>query len=875
MGELSTNNFRRFHWMIRFIILVLILTLLPGTLLAKKNVINKIVIQNNPLAIQFHVTGKVPVKVIQLQAREVLVALKNVTLSPGLKVQGRQNPAIQNISVETLQGDVVAVVVKSRAPYKGLQSGFNKSGSLFAVTLGPGKPENPKKSQKNGSAPAPKAVKSAPAPPSPPQNPLPDLSGKQALTPEKKPEQSEQEQEKQTEPAPPPSPSVQAAVGPDKKKPVKLLTAPVYIPPQRKKSELKGDISDLVLEINGSGCESKEMEQALGLIRDQAHGQAFDLLDHAVLPENCLEPAAYLKAFSYYQSISKTDYALLITSERGFQDALVSFPDSRYLPFAYTAMGMIHMALKNPSAAEGYFNMVNQAYPHYSGLPEVFYHLARIHDANGNLDKAMAYYKQVFESPLENAYILDAGLGYGKALFEKNQYYDALAVYQYVIKADAKKLYQSPDLLLHLANANFELGLSKPAREYSMRVLNMFPEIPDRDLILTQVGDTFGMENNPHKAVQMYALVREKFPDSPGYVKASIGIARYLKTDQEKIDIYEMIKKRFPDDTYARIAMMRLAELYQKNREYDKCIQEIETLLLTHPTGLRYEAVKLMQKAYEALFEKQLKADAYTQVLNRYEQEFNKLDRMGSREISLSVGTAYLKANLHEQAFNHLMNAYKQYQKDTRSPELLFGLGLAMDESGRNEDALNLFAGFSQRFPKSRHRVEVLLRMGEIYREKEQFDRAAEQFKRAHALSADYLEKGEILILQSTLYERAQDWKQVALLREQAVKDVAAAPGNNYEALTKTYKALGNAYFNLTSYVLAADAFAKALSFSQEDREKANLGFLLGDAYQKGNILEKAKQAFEQVAGSNDSVWARLARQRLDTLELAETMINS
>jgi len=175
-----------------------------------------------------------------------------------------------------------------------------------------------------------------------------------------------------------------------------------------------------------------------------------------------------------------------------------------------------------------------------------------------------------------------------------------------------------------------------------------------------------------------------------------------------------MIKARFPDNTYARIAMMRLAEIYQKNKEYDKCIKEIEDLLSTHPRGLRYEAVKLMQRAYEALFKQQLKADEYTSILNRYELENTKIDKMGSREISFHVGVAYLRANLYEQAFNHLINAYKQYTRSSRSPELLFGLGLAMDESGRDEDALKLFTAFSSRFPEDKHRVEALTRMGEI-----------------------------------------------------------------------------------------------------------------------------------------------------------------
>ncbi|MCP3941223.1 MAG: tetratricopeptide repeat protein [Desulfobacteraceae bacterium] len=843
-------------------LLILILVSIPEIAVAQKIIIKKIAIQDNPLALEFFVTNKVPVKVIRIEQRELLVALKNAALSPGFKVIGRQNPAIAGISVETLDGDVVAVVVTSRLPFGNISSGFNKSGSSFLVNFEKQKtiePAIPKSPAKIGT-----------------QKPKP-------VQPVKKIDQESKKTAKKVAPvlkaAPQeiPKSGNLVAIPPKEKKIVKELISREYVPPTRKRGDYKGDISDLYRMIELSDCDSKQIENAILLIKKKLYQKAFDLLDQYLLQENfsCLEQAYYLRAYAYYKSISGEDYTRLFQAERIFQDVLVSFPDSVYVPFAYTAMGMINKVLKNNAAVEGYMNVVKQGYPQYSGMPEVSYYLAEIYSEKGYLDKAMGYYKQVFESPIENNYIADAGVGYGKALFEKKQYFNALAVFNYVVKLDIKKVYESPELLLNMANANFELGLSLPARQSFMRVLNLFPGIPDRDVVLSNVGDTYGMENNSERAIKIYELVRQMFPETQGYINASIGIARYMKTDSAKIEIYEMIKHKFPENTYARIAMMRLAEIYQKNGEYNKCIMEIEDLLSTHPRGLRYEAVKLMQKAYEALFKQQLKVDEYTSILRRYESEHTKLDKMGSREIAFYVGIAYLKANLYEQAFNHLINAYKQYKRARRSPELLFGLGVAMDESGRDDDALKLFAAFLKRFPKDRHRVAVLTRMGEIYLKKKRFALSVQKFKKAYIVSANYLEKGKILILESDIYEEQKNLKAASKLRAQAVKDFAAAPGKNYDILTDAYKTLGNTYLSLQSYVQAADAFSKALNFSTGSRAKANLGFLLGDAYQKGNIINKAKEAFEQVADNNDSVWARLARQRLSTLKLAETVINS
>lgn len=860
------------------------LVLLAGTAASGAPVVKNMMIKDTPFSVEFDVTGQAPVKVIRLSDTEVLVAMKNVSLASGFAVKGRDNPAIEMVNVERLDGNVVAVVITSKVPYGKIGSGFNTGNTRFNVTLS-GSAPSPEKvvasiPERKSEAEAAKApgmpVLSAPTPAVPEQTPAPGAVEKEPAPPQAAiPPQVSRPPSVPEPPTFPEAPDAKAEA--PAAKVGKLEKPPVYVPPKRSKSEYKGDISDIRRGEALAGCEAKPVLNALLLMKKDLYTEAFEMLDQYMLQENfsCLEQVYYLKAYAYYKSIPDKDSTRLIQAERMFQDAVVSYPKSAYLPFAYTAMGMIQYALKNLSAAEGYFNIVSQGYQDYTGMPEVQYHLAAIYDEKGYNDKALRLYEQVFQSPLENSYITDAGVGYGKALFEKRQYYDAVSIFNYVIQNDAKKVYESPDLLRFTGEANFELGLSREARENFIRVLNLFPDIPDRDVILAKVGDAYGLENNEEKAIKIYELVREKFPDTSGYISASIGIARYLDTDEQKIEVYEMVKKRFPENTYARIAMMRLAEIYQKNGEYNKCIKEIEDLLSTHPRGLRYEAVKLMQRAYEALFREQLKSDEYTKILNRYELEHTKLDRMSSRLIAFRVGLAYLRANLYEEAFNQLITAYKQYKRSERSPELLFSLGRAMDESGRDDDALKLYTAFSQRFPKDKERVTALMNAGRIYVQKNQYAKADKVLTTAHKAAVDPMERGNILMLHARAYEQKKDLHKAAEYRERAVQAFASAPGKNYAILSDAYKTLGNTYLALEAYVPAAGAFDKALSFSEGDRDKANIGFLLGDAYQKGNILEKAREAFEQVAQSYDSVWARLAQQRLSTLNLAEEMINS
>ncbi len=843
---------------------------------AQNNGIKKIRISPDSLSIEIFVTGPIPVKVVKVAPKELLVALKNVTLEKGFKIEGKQTTAFQNIAVEKLSGNVVAVILTSDQPYGEIRSKFNSSQSIFMVDLGTkeiakavaeAKPVSPR--------PGPQIKPTAPAEP------------QTAQIVEKKPSSKTAIAKEEQLPDPVKRSDIPEITAVDKinkggkaprlLKSVQIPEPVVYVPPVREASGYSGNISDIVQKIDESGCESGRLDSAVNLLRKKLYAKAFDLLDQYTMQENftCLEQASFLKAYAFLKSVQKEDYTRLIQAERLFQDALISYPKSDYIPYGYAAIGLIQKELNNISAAEGYFNIVKQGYLQYSGMAEILYHLAWIYDLKGYPEKALTYYKQVFEDTQVNSYIADAGVGYGKALFNKRQYLDSLSVLNYVVTSSPKKVYETSDLLLYIGNANYEVGLSRPARENLNRVLNLFVDIPGRDIILSRIGDTYGMEDKVEKAVKVYELVREKFPDTEGYIASSIGIARYLKKDSEKMEIYQMIKKKFPENTYARIAMMRLAEIYQKQGEYNNCIKEIEDLLSTHPRGLRYEAVKLMQKAYEQLFKEQLKVDEFTKVLNRYELEHNRIDRMGSRQLELSVGLAYLEAKLYEEAFNHLINAYKQYKRSSRSEQLLLGLGVAMDESGRKDDALKLFNGFTKRFAKSRHRVHALMRAGEIYLDKKEYEASSDKFKAAYRTAKAHREKGRILMSHANVFEKKGDWKAAADYRERAVKDIALASGENYEALTLAYKELGRTYIQLKKYVKSANAYDKALNFSKDEREKANLGFLLGDAYQKGNILSKAKDAFKQVVASYDSVWARLAQQRLNTLELAQMVQNS
>ncbi|MCP3900300.1 MAG: tetratricopeptide repeat protein, partial [Desulfobacteraceae bacterium] len=620
-----------------------------------------------------------------------------------------------------------------------------------------------------------------------------------------------------------------------------------------------------------------QLDKALSLLKQAKYEVAMALLEKHLTetPKICGQEASYLKAYAYYKYAETKDPLKLVQSEHYFHDALVNYPDSKLIPFGLSAIGLIHLKMNNSAVAEGYFSIVKDKYKNYPGNAEVYYYLAGIHKERGFNEKALRYFRKVFEEMPDNKYTADAGIGYGNTLYDKMFFLDALNIFKYIVQQNKEKIYKTSALLLSMGNANMKLGRSSAARDDYTRVINLFPEIGEKDIIFTKIADTYAMENKIEKAKSMYSFVREKFPGTEGFIQSSIGLARYLENRKEREKLYVMVKKRFPDNKFARVAMMRLAEIFQEHKEYQSCIDEIEELLSTNPMGLRYEAIRLMQKAYEALFKRSLKEDKYTNILHDYEDNFIRLDRMTSKEISLNVGLSYLKAKLYEQAFNHLISSYKLYKRSQRPAELLFGMGVAMDETSRDDDAIKLLKGFVKRFPKNQNVAEAYLRMGQIYLLKNEYTRSGGMFERSYKVAKDQLYKSKILVEKAKFYEKQEEWAKVTFVLSNAVEDIALAPGKHYNALATIYRTMGNAYFKQHVYVRAAESFSLAIKFTESDKRTANLEFMMGDAYQKANVLKEAKKVFKNIVQQDDSVWARLAEQRLSTLELAENAKSS
>lgn len=847
--------------------------------------------------VRLQVTEKIKGKVIMVDDREVLIALKNIRPARGMTHFYKSSDTIRKIEIDELPGNVLAIVVTGRVPFKSVSHSWDSSGLNLTVKLNgaysSGKGSASQRKRDNRTAAKSSSEKKRIEKPSQSAKTKEALSNAKSTSAKPKSSPADLNQ-KTVEPESSKSESAASALNSVKPAIGSLKNIPVnkaYGTRKNRLSDIAGDISDIVSAADLTGCNDNDLKKAAMLIKQADWKNAFDILDGYLKKggTECVEKADFLKAYTFYQSIQKDkydsldsyDFKQLFAAESLFHDLLVNWQSSPLAPFAHAALGLIYDKLGNSAASEGHFTIITNEYKSYVGMAEVLYYLAKIYDEKGDTDKAyndraIETYREVFEQHSKSVYAVDAGVGLGKALFKKLHYIESRDILTALVKSNPEIIYDSPEVLRSIGEAEYALKNNVPARESLIKVYNMFSDISDKDMVMTKVGDTYYHEDNLDRAKVVYQFVMDKFPGTEGFLASAMGLALCLK-DQAKIEeIYNMVKKDFADHRLSKVAMMRLAELYYKNSEYEKCIEEIENLLATHPTGLRYDAVKLMQSAYESLFRQKLKSGEYPEVLKTYEGAKVLLDRLESREIFLTTGLAYLDAHLYEQAFNQLMESYKHFKQNERPSELLFALGVAMDESGRRDDALNIFKAYIDKAESSPDKVAAYVRTGEILFDKGELTKSAKNFKIGYDLSKDRVERGNILSKKAEVYQKLNDWKKVSELLEKAVTEYASATGKNYELISGAYKSLGKSYLEQKLFVKAVDAFEMALKISDSGGYSSiDIVFMIGDAYQKANVLEKAKEAFEKVSASDDSIWSRLAKERLTTLSLAEKVSSS
>jgi len=794
----------------------------PCVAAGSQYIIEKIRVQNNPNRISIKLNRKPSYNVFQIDKNEVFIIFKNVEIAGSIEKNGALHSFIEDISMETLKGNVTALLVKTSTDLEKTDSEWDIESNTLIIDFFISKlnykteTNSEKKNRKNL---------------------LPDKSFL-----EKK----------------------EAADIPFQKSPVISKNQNI------RQADITGGILNA---LSNNRCSEQTMfKAALEKIRKTEWENAVSSLNTFLETnplETCRDTAVFLNAYCLYKKADSESEAHYQKAINFCQNAINIFPDSKHVPYGMAILGMIYLKQNAHDIAKGYYKSILKKYPNYKDTPEILFRLGYINAQKKKYEEAIDNYNRILSQYPKSIFVENTRLELGKALFEVNHFSEALVQLNTLLSTNPQRFYESPELLIVLGNIYYHTGKYKDARKTLEKAYNLFPEMNSNHIILTRIADTLSDEKQIEKAKKLYRLVTEKYPGTDGFIISSIRLAKFYEKRADKENIYKLIVKEYPKNPMANLARLRIAEIQNKAHEYEKSLTTINEILSQNPRKLKKEALFLKREALEAVFKEMLGKGDFLRIIKKFETDKAIINNSECPELFYLVGQSYYQGHLYEKAEALLTKADKFSEKSSKPGKLNFILGVALQESGKPEKAFKYLMEYVQQHPEGEHSAKAFRRIAWIQMKRDENTKASKNFSAAFKKTSTGLEKAGILIEHSKLEAKNKQYAKSAGLIIKAINILNANQNKHNAMISYAYETLGKTYMNLKSFQKAADAFSLAIQLSEEEAA-LSLRFMLGESLHKGNNSSKAAEIYKIIIDSGDIFWGKLAEEKLNEITLLE-----
>ncbi|WP_027358016.1 tetratricopeptide repeat protein [Desulforegula conservatrix] len=654
---------------------------------------------------------------------------------------------------------------------------------------------------------------------------------------------------------------------------VSVITKKAEAPKQPEKtvesagSTISSEDAEFISNIKEMPCFSAGgLSSAFGALSNENWDSAAEILDEFLTDAQnsgkCADAASFLSAYVFYRSKGKDDPAV---SRRMFQEMMVEYPDSPYIPYSALYLGELELSLTGYAPASGYFNYILTEFPDFRAKPQAIYGYAI---SNIYLDNLVSSYKALSELSSkypDSAYTEHAAFQQGRIFFKRGDYEDALKRFEVYYSKNKDAVYDSPELLYYLGSSAYHIGNYKKAIEYLSMAYNLFPEIEEPDILFSRIADSYVEEGQLEKAKKIYELVRSKYSGTDGFAVSSVRLAGLVDNQEEKEGIYQEVIDGFPDNPLAKLSMLKLAKAKFDTGDFESSMELLFQLLSENPGATKKEADAFLQLATEKYFSSKVSEGKAFEAVKNFEAKKKKIEPYMNPKIQYLVGKSYLNLGLYEPAYEYLAASAPAYANKAKPPGFDYDLALSMDETGRAAEAKHMFVSASS--SDSLSSVDALKRLARIQISEGKQDDALNTYREAFSKSEKPDQKAEILLDQAPIFESRKDTDAVASLMAKAEDLLRANNASpDRDLLLKILKKRGEAEAKKENYLAASGAFERALALKKEGDNFEEISFLLADTYERLTKTKEASEIFKSISEGENDFWAKLAKERLEQL---------
>jgi TolA-binding protein len=338
-------------------------------------------------------------------------------------------------------------------------------------------------------------------------------------------------------------------------------------------------------------------------------------------------------------------------------------------------------------------------------------------------------------------------------------------------------------------------------------------------------------------------------------------------------DIYEQVIEKHPDNPLAQLAMLRLAALQQKDKDYKLSISTLRRILQEHPdTSLRAEVTSVLQASLKAIFAAERQAGNIGAITRYYEQMKAVVPFQDMPDLLSWLGHTYSAFHLYGPALSMFRKASQYYAHQNQSPDILLGLGKCAYREERFDEAERALKAFVTRYPEHLEASKGHYWLGLMFFQRQQYDEASEALRMALQGETDKYQQAKVRMALARISKGQGDHESAAKALRGAITLFHQNEDETSEDLYLAYRELGETYLKLRHEKEALTIFKKALELVPEGADSHSLQFRLAQCYHRLKATDQAEAVLNRIVASGDPFWSKVAQVQMKEMNMTESV---
>lgn len=633
--------------------------------------------------------------------------------------------------------------------------------------------------------------------------------------------------------------------------------------------------------------------KGLNAYRAQNWSEAAENLNHLIKTYpigRYTERAYFLRAISYEQLYPQPLSAHFTEIKSHYEYAINRFPTSIYVPDALIAIGNLCLRIKNYYEALAYYNLVVKKYKDSPAALSALMQKVKLFLLKNKRKEALSILESVVcRYPGEE---IEAKIEISKLLYEMNSFRKSINILHGLLITDPENIYQHPEISKYLGYNYCQLGNNVKARENLFRFYNSWPDKKTSHLILAKIADTYRGEGLMKDAVKFYQLVIERYPETEGALISLIrlaeqqeegaleierGIASPVKIIGKEVglprqiytDVLSYILKKDKENPLAQLALLKLALIHQKEKDYDKSLNALKELFEKYPrTSLKKECKHALNRAFGAMLEEEMKGKRYINIINIYQREKDLFSLVDSPDPFLTIARASIHLNLQDMATDMFKMADSLLPDEEKPPDLLFFVSRDLFKKEKLKNASERLNLIINNYPTDKNTPYAYKLKGRILFKQKRYQQAVEMFSSALRYRLRACDRAKIFADKARALTACNSNEKAM----ESTREADRLKRDCYIRYPPIYKEIGDLYLELGYPKEAILIFNNALDIEKEDENKIKLKLRIAQCYK---LLDKKKDylaLYNEISSLNDPFWSNLAKEKIDEINFAREM---